>query len=235
MSDFFRFPHTPHLAWLGKGQPRDDKVLDPKDVAALLSGLVVVEEKVDGANLGVSLTSSGELRAQNRGSYLERPFRGQFSRLDQWMMERYVLFQEHLPAHLILFGEWCAARHSLGYEALPDWFVLFDVYDRGSQKFWSVDRRNGLAETLQLPVVPVVFQGKATVAKLERLVVQLKSRYRDGSAEGIVVRKDSAKWCQARAKLVHPDFTQNIGEHWRSRAIDWNAREPDSPYLHPTA
>lgn len=235
MSDFFRFPHTPHLAWLGMGQPRDDKALDPKGVTALLSATVVVEEKIDGANLGISFSGSGELRAQNRGAYLERPFRGQFTRLDQWMMERLVLFQEHLSRHLILFGEWCAARHSLSYEALPDWFVLFDVYDRVAQKFLSVDRRNSLANTLQLPVVPFVFQGKTTVPKLEKLVVKLESRYRKGNVEGIIVRKNSAKWCEARAKLVHPEFTQNIEEHWRSRTIDWNAREPDSPYLHPTA
>lgn len=235
MSDFFRFPQTPHLTWLGKGQPRDDKVLDPNALAELLSAPVIVEEKIDGANLGISFSSSGELRAQNRGAYLERPFRGQFSRLDQWLMERYAFFQEHLPDHLIVFGEWCAARHSLGYETLPDWFVLFDVYDRHAQRFWSVGRRNGLAKTLQLPVVPVVYQGETDVAKLERLAVQLKSRYRNGNAEGIVVRKDSDQWCLARGKLVHPDFTQNIEEHWRSRAIDWNAREPSSRYLHPTA
>jgi hypothetical protein len=24
---FFKFPHTPHLLWLGPGTPRDDKVL----------------------------------------------------------------------------------------------------------------------------------------------------------------------------------------------------------------
>jgi hypothetical protein len=35
-SDFFRFPHTPHLAWLGNGSPRDDKVLSPHEVTALL-------------------------------------------------------------------------------------------------------------------------------------------------------------------------------------------------------
>lgn len=67
---FFRFPHVPHLAWLGKGQPRDDKVLSPDEAAALLSGEVVVEEKVDGANIGFSASEDGELRAQNRGSYL---------------------------------------------------------------------------------------------------------------------------------------------------------------------
>jgi len=40
---FFRFPHTPHLAWLGRGTPRDDKVLSPADAAGLLAGDVVIE------------------------------------------------------------------------------------------------------------------------------------------------------------------------------------------------
>ena len=52
MTDFFRFPHTPHLAWLGQGAPRDDKVLTPAEARALLTDAVVVEEKLDGANLG---------------------------------------------------------------------------------------------------------------------------------------------------------------------------------------
>ena len=39
MTDFFRFPHTPHIAWLGQGTPRDDKVLSPDEVVLLLSGV----------------------------------------------------------------------------------------------------------------------------------------------------------------------------------------------------
>ena len=62
MTDFFRFPHTPHLAWLGEGTPRDDKVLSSHEAAALLAGEVVVEEKLDGANVGLSLDPDGGLR-----------------------------------------------------------------------------------------------------------------------------------------------------------------------------
>ena len=74
MSTFFRFPHTPHLAWLGAGTPRDDKVLAADEAAALLAGEVVVEEKLDGANLGISLAEDGALRLQNRGQYLHPPY-----------------------------------------------------------------------------------------------------------------------------------------------------------------
>ncbi len=68
MSDFFRFPHTPHIAWLAKGEPRDDKVLSPAEAKSLLSQVVVVEEKLDGANLGFSLDPHGQVQAQNWAS-----------------------------------------------------------------------------------------------------------------------------------------------------------------------
>lgn len=76
VTDFFRFPHTPHLAWLGEGLPRDEKLLSPNVASALLAGDVVVEEKLDGANLGLSLAPDGALRAQNRGQYLAEPHAG---------------------------------------------------------------------------------------------------------------------------------------------------------------
>ena len=37
MADFFRFPHTPHIAWLGKDSPRDDKVLSTLEGSRLLA------------------------------------------------------------------------------------------------------------------------------------------------------------------------------------------------------
>jgi hypothetical protein len=48
------------------------------------------------------------------------------------------------------------------------------------------------------------------------------SHYRTGALEGVVIRRESADWCETRAKLVLPDFTQAIDTHWRKRAIEWN-------------
>lgn len=222
MTDFFRFPHTPHLAWLGKGSPRDDKVLLPNEVTALLAGDVVVEEKLDGANVGLSLTPDGSLRAQNRGQYLAEPYVGQFTRLTTWLARHDEALRAALMPNLIVFGEWCAARHSLDYAALPDWFLLFDVYDRSAERFWSSSRRNALASAAGLVVVPQVLRGKATVPTLKKLVVDTPSRYRAGALEGVVIRRESADWCEARAKLVRPDFTQAIDTHWRKRVLEWN-------------
>ncbi len=222
MTDFFRFPHTPHLAWLGEGSPRDDKVLLPNEVTALLAGDVVVEEKLDGANVGLSLTPDGSLRAQNRGQYLVVPHVGQFARLPSWLAQHGEGLRTVLQPNLILFGEWCAARHSLDYAALPDWFLLFDVYDRSAGRFWSSARRDALASRAGLVAVPQVLHGKTTVTALKQLVSLKPSHYREGPLEGIVIRRESPDWCEVRAKLVRPDFTQAIGTHWRQRSIEWN-------------
>lgn len=225
MTDFFRFPHTAHIAWLGEGKPRDDKVLAPHEVGTLLSGPVRVEEKLDGANVGISLGPDDALRAQNRGQYLTEPFTGQFSRLGSWLAQHQLALSAKLTGDLILFGEWCAAKHSLDYQSLPDWFVVFDVYDRRAQHFWNSARRNALAEALGLSVVPCVYDGRTSLSDLKRNLATFTSRYRDGPPEGLVVRQESASWCEARAKLVSAKFTQSINEHWRSRAIEWNRVE----------
>ncbi|HBA86881.1 MAG TPA: DNA ligase [Geobacter sp.] len=219
---FFRFPHTPHIIWLGEGVPRDDKVLTPSEVNGLLAGEVVVEEKLDGANLGISVSDEGKLRTQNRGQYLVEPYDGQFKELSSWLKNREESLFESLGDKLILFGEWCAARHSLAYDRLADFFIVFDVYDRQSKRFWSSARRNELAKRLDLKVVPEVFKGKATVASLKKLLQSHTSAFRIGPMEGVVVRRESGDWLDERAKLVRPDFTQSIDEHWRSRKIEWN-------------
>lgn len=222
MTDFFRFPQTPHIGWLGDSLPRDDKLMSPDDIDLLLSGEVVIEEKIDGANIGVSFDPDGTLRVQNRGQYLETPYSGQFSRLTSWLGQFRQGLLQVMNRDLILFGEWCAAIHSIEYLELPDWFLLFDVYDRTAAGFWSVQRRNTLAMEAGLAVVPELLRGEIDQAGLTDLLTGHKSRYTDGPLEGIVVRNDDGDWCKLRGKLVRREFVQAIDDHWKSAGIRWN-------------
>lgn len=220
-SEFFRFPHTPHLAWLGPGTPRDDKVLAPPEAAELIAGEVVVEEKVDGANLGFSVDDDGTLRAQNRGSYLDLDApQGQWRPLRRWLATRHDALIEALFPDLVLFGEWCYAVHSVRYARLPDWFLAFDVYDRSSGSFWSVERKNRLAADLGLAVVPELGRGRYDLEGLKRLMG--RSRLSDGPAEGLYVRKEADGRLVARAKIVRAEFVQAIEEHWSKRSLEEN-------------
>lgn len=222
MNDFFRFPHTPHIAWLGQDAPRDDKVLTPPEVEAMLRGEVTLEEKLDGANLGISVGPDGAVRAQNRGHYLERPFPGQFEKLELWLRQHEDALFDALGENLILFGEWCAARHSLDYSRLPGWWVGFDVYDRQRGAFWSTRRRDDLLARLELPAILSLGRARYSLEELKARVMHSASRYREGTLEGIVIRQEDEDWLLHRAKLVRHDFTQAIQEHWRKRRIEWN-------------
>lgn len=217
MTAFFRFPHTPHLAWLGDRRPRDDKILTPGEARELLERDVVVEEKVDGANLGFSVDEHGSLQAQNRGTYLSlKNGHGQFKPLKRWLQPRAAALAESLVPNLMLFGEWCYAIHSIRYTELPDWFLAFDVYDRERDEFWSASRRDALAEKLALPVVPRLGTGTFDLAGLMSLLD--RSRLTDGPAEGLYVRREQGDRLVARAKLVRHEFVQAMDEqHW-SRA-----------------
>ncbi|MQM30820.1 MAG: DNA ligase [Candidatus Accumulibacter phosphatis] len=226
MNNFFPFPHIAHLAWLGAGEPRDDKVLSAAEARALLGANVVVEEKLDGANLGLSVGADGRLRAQNGGQYLQPPFRGQFARLERWLTAHEDALFDALDTHLIAFGEWCTAKHSLDYAALPDWWLAFDVYDRREARFWCTRRRDDWARELGLTTVPTLFRGQTDLPALKDLLNEQRSRYRDGPMEGMVIRVDHDRWLHHRTKLVRPDFTQQIDKHWRSNALVWNHLEP---------
>lgn len=210
---FHKFPKTPHLLWLGGGAPRDDKIMSPAEAEAFLSGPVVVEEKVDGANLGLSVGPDGRIRAQSRGDYLA-PGRShaQWNLLWPWLAKREPSLVASLGDKRMLFGEWCYARHSIAYDALPDWFLAFDIFEPASGDFWSSDRRDDLAAELEIATVPTLFRGRLGAAKLPGLIG--KSAIGAARMEGIYLRRERAGLLLARAKIVDTTFVQQMDQHW---------------------
>ena len=148
--DFFKFPSTPHLATLAGVDIRGDKVLSESECDEFLQHDLVVEEKVDGANLGISFDSEGNIRAQNRGGYLHFPSSGQWKKLGEWLDLRIDVLFENLSGRYILFGEWCYAQHSIIYDRLPDWFLGFDIYDKRSGRFLSSGRRDDFLKKMHI-------------------------------------------------------------------------------------
>ena len=224
-AELHKFPSTPHLAWLGTGSVRGDKILSEKEVESFLSRSIVVEEKVDGANLGLSFDDEGALRFQNRGNWLQGKLDGQWSPLRGWVAKYEARLRNVLPPNHILFGEWCYARHSVLYKQLPDWFLMFDVYDSLAKRFWSVARRNALIKTAGLASVPELAKGVFAMSKL-RAMLETTSAIGNEVVEGLYLRQESENLLVCRAKLVNPDFAQKIDEHWTTRTIVRNSLQP---------
>lgn len=215
---FVKFPRTPHLSWLGKEPPRGDKLLTPEEAARFLERPVVVEEKVDGAGIGLSVDTAGALRVQSRGSYLDRQVHHQqFRPLWPWLDRRSEPLREALGPNLILFGEWCYARHEVPYDALPDWFLAFDVYDREGGRFWSHERRNELAAKAGLATVPLLLTGRFDRQQLQQLFGS--SRLGSAPMEGLYLRREEGLWLAARAKLVRASWVALDEAHWSRRPL----------------
>lgn len=215
--DFFKFPSTPHLATLAGVDIRGDKVLSESERDEFLQHDLMVEEKVDGANLGISFDSEGNIRAQNRGAYLHLPGSGQWKKLGDWLTPRTDTLFEHLSDHFILFGEWCYAQHSVFYDRLPDWFLGFDVYDKRFGRFLSSKRRDDLFTKMGVAQVPVLARGHFAYPEVQKFLST--SKLRDQPAEGIYLRFDQDDWLAQRAKLVRPAFIQAVEQHWSRSAI----------------
>jgi ATP-dependent RNA circularization protein (DNA/RNA ligase family) len=225
---FFKFPSTPHLSVLGNGTVRDDKVLSIEKRDHFLKNKVSVEEKIDGANLGISFDDAGTLIIQNRGSILSKPYSGQWKKLEQWLKYRKETFFDHLHAQYILFGEWCFARHSVGYDSLPDYFLGFDIFNKQNRRFLSIKKRNERFKDMDISAVPLIDQGIFSFQQLGELMG--KSRFSDEPAEGIYLRHDEGEWLKDRAKLVKPEFIQTMEVHWSRKKITPNRLKDGQHY-----
>lgn len=219
-NDFFKFPTTPHLTLFGGTEVRGDKVMSESERNEFLRHELVVEEKVDGANLGISFDHEGNIRTQNRGTYLHFPCSGQWKKLSEWLYPRTNVLFEQLTDKYILFGEWCYAQHSVVYDRLPDWFLGFDVFDKTTAKFFSCSRRNDMFDALEISQVPMIERGHFTLSELKSLLSQ--SQLSDNPAEGLYLRFDQCDWLEQRAKLVRPAFIQSIEQHWSRSGIKAN-------------
>ncbi len=225
--DFFKFPSTPHLATMQGVDIRGDKVLTESERDEFLTHELTVEEKVDGANLGLSFDANGNIRAQNRGTYLHLPGSGQWKKLGEWLALHTDALFEHLSDRYILFGEWCYARHSIYYDRLPDWFLAFDIYDREACRFLATARRDQLLDEMHISKVPDIARGRFTYPGIQELLSQ--SKLTDQPAEGIYLRIDHGDWLEQRAKLVRPAFIQAVEQHWSRSAIRPNRLTHDVP------
>jgi len=225
--DFFKFPSTPHLATMPGVDIRDDKVLTVSEREEFLAHEVTVEEKVDGANLGLSFDAHGNIRAQNRGAYLHLPGSGQWKKLGEWLALHTDALFEHLSDRYILFGEWCYAQHSIFYDRLPDWFLAFDIYDREAGRFLTTARRDRLLDEMHISKVPRIARGRFTYPAIQELLSQ--SKLTNQPAEGIYLRIDHGDWLEQRTKLVRPAFIQSVEQHWSRSAIRPNRLTHDVP------
>ena len=154
-----KYPRTQHLVGSRLGEGDED--LSQVPFSEIIGKNIVIEEKIDGANSAVSFDGDGNLLLQSRGHYLDGGYRERhYNLLKQWANENCDRFFDVLGSRYIMYGEWMYAKHTVFYDALPDYFMEFDIYDRERGVFLSTPERRLLTDRIGIiSSVPVLGRG----------------------------------------------------------------------------
>ncbi len=170
MPTLYKYPRTHHLEG-SRLQPGDE---DSASVpfTALAGQHLVIEEKLDGANAGISFDAAGRLWLQSRGHFLTGgPREKHFDLFKRWAFTHADPLRAALGQRFVLYGEWLYAKHTIFYDRLPHYFLEFDVLDTETGAFLAADERRALLKDTPVVAVPVLRMGVcAELTELIRLI-----------------------------------------------------------------
>src|SRR5215510_8701019 len=227
--DFIKYPRTPHL--FGSEGTDDDKHLGCEESEAFISDpSLIVEEKLDGTNVGIHFTTTGRMVLQCRGHEITEGMHPQYDLFKQWTSVKRPALEGALGSRFILYGEWLYAKHSVHYRKLPHYFFEFDIYDKDEEKFLDFDSRLRMLERAHIYTVPIVHRGSLTTAQLKWLIGPSafdsafdnpSTREVDDLMEGLYCRIEARGYVTGRAKLVRPEFVEKVkqSEHWQHQKM----------------
>lgn len=209
-----KYNRTFHLPW-SEGATNDDKI--SKDISKLLKRDIVITEKMDGSN--TSLEANGCFARTHSGSPTHPSFDG--------LKALHASIKHEIPEGLQLFGEWLFAKHSIAYEKLPNYFMLFNIRSvKNPDQIWFPwDEIELYAEGLSIPTVPILFKGEVrSEEQLKELTQSFMNQQSacGGIREGVVVRVAASfidSWFSSCVmKCVRKNHVQT-SEHWKDQEI----------------
>lgn len=202
------YPRIPHLL-PGRGT-RDDRVLEPEQAAAMLSRPVLVEEKLDGANVVLWL-QDGRIECALRSGVGGQDRAKQLGPLRAWLSTRTDPLAQLLD-RWALYAEWLLTTHAVAYDALPDYLVGLDLWapDTG---FLAPDGRTELLTRAGVANPPLLYRG--TIKGVDQVDDFLgPSRVGSAPMEGLILR--ALDTSEPRIAKVHrPGFAPPSDADWR--------------------
>ncbi|KAF9055798.1 ATP dependent DNA ligase [Panaeolus papilionaceus] len=223
-----KFPRTPHLLNVGAATADDVHAEYSSFASASMQGHTVITEKIDGANMGFSLSDDrSRILVQNRSHYVNPSTHEQFKKLGVWLERheddlRMVLDRDpYFAERYILYGEWMFATHSIPYTNLPDLFIAYDLYDRTTRSFVDSRTFRNLLKDTSIHTVPLVHEGEMPTDEVLLSMIQASSQFYDGRVEGVYVKVETNGVVRMRGKVVRSDFIAG-NEHWTKGNIRAN-------------
>jgi hypothetical protein len=204
---YIKYPRTYHMP--GSLGTKDDKMLE--DDSQFYNKKVVVTLKMDGENT-TWYNDYSHARSIDSGSHESR----------NWVKGLWAQKAWQLSEGMRICGENLYAQHTIHYDSLPSYFMVFSIWDK--LKCLSWEETEEYIQLLELECVPVIFKGNYNRKEIDAEF----EKYKD-SNEGYVIRiEDEFNYGDFRksvAKYVQPQFRQQINNshgHWISKKIIQN-------------
>lgn len=206
------YPRTLHLPHKPNASA-DDIVAQQGEATVLFGSHVTIEEKIDGASVGISVLNGHPL-VRNREHVLKKGFvkdtaaKKQFASLWNWFYENKDKFEAVTESGpYTIFGEWLLAQHGIFYDRLPALFIPYDVYNYDRDEFLSPLLSRKILTDAGFAIPTLRFQGlfEDTFDVLEAYA-NLPATWADGKAEGIYIKVCNGQKITHRFKMVREDF-----------------------------
>lgn len=205
-SKYIKYPRTYHLPH--SHQSDDDKRLSNDSL--FYNKNVVVTIKMDGENTTM-YNDYIHARSINSGDHPSRDrVKGIWANI-KWMLDD----------DMRLCGENMYAKHTVEYDNLESYFLLFSIWYRDTCLSWR--ETTEYAKLLELKTVPVIYQGVYDFEKIENAFKEYENI---AVAEGYVVRSsEEFKYLDFKnnvAKFVKSEFLHNLQQqtgHWQSKKV----------------
>lgn len=214
------YPRIPHFSKSISNMTHDDIEINSKISFPITA---YMQEKVDGANMGVSWTSGPVIRNRNnilKKGYIkkETPAKIQFRSAWNWIHahgEDIRKISKSLMTPVTIYGEWMFAKHSIYYDRLPDLFLAYDIFLPEDNIWISPDL---FEKEISRTNINFIKPAMKTFADISEIVSESEkmSTYRNGIREGIVIKLSDGKKVTQSFKVVNKmfdrreDFNENL-------------------------
>lgn len=202
---YYKYPRTLHLPW-SEGATKDDKVLG--DTHHFDNKRVIVTLKMDGEN---TTMYSDHIHARSIDSK-DHPSR-------HWVKSYHAAIRSRIPRNYRICGENLFAKHSIFYDNLPFYFMVFSVWSPDNHCL-SYFKTIEFCVYLYLSLVPTIWSG-IWRGDMQTILTEAFKFYAD-KHEGYVVRLAESfaykNFGTSVAKYVRKDHVQT-DEHWMHSKI----------------
>lgn len=189
---FYKYKRTYHLPW-SLGSTSDDKFLE--NTNSFKDMTIVITEKMDGENTNMY-----------PDRYHARSIDSKDHESRHYVKSIWGRIKHEIPDGWRICGENLYAKHSIFYDKLPDYFMVFSIWDETNTCLSWKDTVY-FAGLLNLVTVPEIGVMKYDEDFLKKLALNFDSV----NKEGYVIRNIES--------FHYDNFTDNVGKYVREKHI----------------